>query len=913
MDVTDSEPELDDRGERSDGDGEAEASSPCDDGFDAFLAALASSPPPYRPPKLQPGQMFDDRYLVERELGRGGMGTVYLAQDLELQRKVALKVAAGRRTEVELARLQQEAKVMAQLSHAGIVTVFEAKAVGEGIYLALEFVPGGTVRDWFDVQPRSWREVVAMFIDIAQALSEAHDAGVVHRDFKPHNVLLGLDGKPRIADFGLARSSRAQTSMTASIPADSTLTTSGAVLGTPAYMAPEQAEGEEVTAQGDQFSFFVSLYEGICGRRPFSGPTLAAVLEQIEQGAPRDFPAMPRSLAQVIRRGLAYEASARHPDMAAVATALQRVATARRRRLQTVALAVGAAVAASVGFIAAPKRAEPCAPQDVFASIDGLWTPSVQSAVRSGSGDDAARRIDAQADALRNERVSACEAHRVESTLSDEDFALTGACLDRLEGRLAGLIDDLTGHPHEEPALGMGDVLSDPARCRDRQALRRAANAFAPVSSLSNPRDEEVVYDALRSLTRVTLQVQRGEDVGETLDALESLAKDKDLPDLESHALLLRAAGEDDPLRIAALLDRAQVAADRTDNTELLSTLALRRSHLALLFGDLDLAQVHLDHADTLARLSVFRAASDARSVESESARLQLAVARGDTKSSIDGLRALRAKVPAHSVWALHASSLLADALADRGRYAEADATYAQALAHPDATDPQRRLALHLNRALARLETGDPAAAERSIDAAVAASADPDELGALVRAPIALARARVALQRGDLGVARTHAAVAEQVLSELDAHHPGLAYVFDTQSEIAAASDALDDAVALGKRALAMWDAVNGPGSADFGRTITILAPVLVRQGRREKAAEIAQRAIGMLEDAERPADEVALARFALADALESTDPAGSAKALSRARRDCASSERAECKALSEAGTSALLGAPHEP
>ena len=219
----------------------ASGPSDSDSGFASFLAALASSPPPYRPPRLVAGNVFADRYRVDRELGRGGMGTVYLAQDLELKRNVALKVAAGRRADVALLRLQQEATVMAQLSHPGIVTVYEASSVGEDIFLSLEFVPGGTLKDWSDVEARTWREAVAMFIPIAHALHAAHEAGVVHRDFKPQNVLLGLDGTPRIADFGLARSFAGDTLEEPLSSAGSTLTRSGSVMGTPAYMAPEQA------------------------------------------------------------------------------------------------------------------------------------------------------------------------------------------------------------------------------------------------------------------------------------------------------------------------------------------------------------------------------------------------------------------------------------------------------------------------------------------------------------------------------------------------------------------------------------------------------------------------------------------------------------------------------------------------
>jgi predicted Ser/Thr protein kinase len=150
---------------------------------------------------------INDRYVIEAVLGRGGMGTVYLARDLTLDREVALKLhrATGDDAVGRSARLHREAMAMAKLAHPNVVTVFEVATVEDRLYVAMEYVKGETLRGWLAAQPRTWRAIVAMLLETGQGLAAAHAAGLVHRDFKPENVLVGDDGRPRVGDFGLAR------------------------------------------------------------------------------------------------------------------------------------------------------------------------------------------------------------------------------------------------------------------------------------------------------------------------------------------------------------------------------------------------------------------------------------------------------------------------------------------------------------------------------------------------------------------------------------------------------------------------------------------------------------------------------------------------------------------------------------
>ena len=238
------------------------------------------------------------RYTVLERLGAGAMGVVYAAYDPELDRKIALKLLSahegrGRDKERRQERLIREAKAIAKLSHPNVVGIFDV-GVHEGqVFLAMEYLGGGTLRDWLDAARRPWSEIVKMFIAVGHGLAAAHAEGLIHRDFKADNVLLDKAGKPKVADFGLVRLRAAALEPQPAAPADAVavpadgdpaapaaralLTRTGAFAGTPAYMAPEQFLGRPIDARTDQFAFCVALYEALYGRRPFAGDTVMAL------------------------------------------------------------------------------------------------------------------------------------------------------------------------------------------------------------------------------------------------------------------------------------------------------------------------------------------------------------------------------------------------------------------------------------------------------------------------------------------------------------------------------------------------------------------------------------------------------------------------------------------------------------
>jgi serine/threonine protein kinase/tetratricopeptide (TPR) repeat protein len=278
------------------------------------------------------------RFVVTGKLGEGGMGVVYAAYDGELDREVAIKVlrTIGSDSDQARARLIREARAMARLSHPNVITIFDVVAENDRVFIAMELVRGVSLRRWVSVRPRTWRSILESYVDAGRGLAAAHRAGIIHRDFKPDNVLVGEDGRVRVLDFGLARAAGPSQHppvvpppVSGDMPVDR-ITITGAVLGTPAYMAPEQWRGGSVDARTDQFAFCVALWEALFGARPFIGdvPTvLATKVMAGDIGPVREQGDVPTWLIRVLRRGLAPDPADRHPTMDAL---LEVVARLRR-------------------------------------------------------------------------------------------------------------------------------------------------------------------------------------------------------------------------------------------------------------------------------------------------------------------------------------------------------------------------------------------------------------------------------------------------------------------------------------------------------------------------------------------------------------------------------------------------------
>jgi serine/threonine protein kinase/Flp pilus assembly protein TadD len=302
-----------------------------------LISAVGESPNLAPPPQRLGEGTAVGRYIIVREVGGGGMGFVYLARDPELNRKVAIKLLRAERSpdwKEGRERLLREAQAMAQLAHPNVISVYDVGTYAQEVFIAMEYVDGSTLTEWLSATKRSWRETVSIFAQAGRGLAAAHAAGILHRDFKPDNVLVGNDARVRVLDFGLARAAQGADGADSGISSDDAnaekirpvgarmlsvaLTKSGKLMGTPAYMAPEQLIGERGDARTDQFSFCVALYQGLYGELPFSGETVAALLDQIEQQRvkePSKAVRVPARVRKVVLRGLNRAREARYESI----------------------------------------------------------------------------------------------------------------------------------------------------------------------------------------------------------------------------------------------------------------------------------------------------------------------------------------------------------------------------------------------------------------------------------------------------------------------------------------------------------------------------------------------------------------------------------------------------------------------
>lgn len=307
------------------------------------------------------------RYVIQSGLGEGGMGVVYRALDPDLDREVALKLvlSAAAATEARK-RALTEARALARLAHPNVVAVHEVGEFEGQLYIAMEHVEGATLASWSSHE-RSLAARLDMLIQAGRGLAAAHDRGIIHRDFKPKNLLVGTDGRLRVLDFGLARH-RDEQAPTLASPAErerwlAAKTKTGAILGTPFHVAPEQFDGRPADASSDQFAFCVVAFEALYGRRPFAGATWEELSSAVRSG--RTAPVLvsegvPKAVRGAIARGLSVEPSRRFPSMHALLAVLVEAADGktpkRTRRLPLALAAVTAAVlaVAMVRRVAAP-------------------------------------------------------------------------------------------------------------------------------------------------------------------------------------------------------------------------------------------------------------------------------------------------------------------------------------------------------------------------------------------------------------------------------------------------------------------------------------------------------------------------------------------------------------------------------
>ena len=437
------------------------------------------------------------RYVLRERLGAGAMGVVFTAHDPELQREIAIKLLRSDLGDAAprlplTARLLREAQAMARLAHPNVVAVHDVGWFGDHIFIAMELVQGETLAQWLAAARRALGEVLAMFVAAGTGLAAAHAAGLVHRDFKPENVLVGRDGRVRVTDFGLADLADPATAPAPPGAATDTAAPRGRLgwlAGTPFYMAPEQLAGEPVDARSDQFGFCVALYAAVTGKHPLRQDGASS------ERPPRD--RMPAWLWRTLRRGLAADRAQRYPAMDEL---LARLARGPRRR-HRIALAGAAAALVTAGAALAAVRLagtpDVSAPDGTAAAagprcegaarlLAGAWDPqrarAIEAAFHAAAGPAAAVEfaaasllLDQYANRWIAMRTAACDRARGDLRAVDVVEDLRIDCLDARRSELGALTDRLAAGDRSvlDSAVIAVRGLGSLAACADDDALLR--------------------------------------------------------------------------------------------------------------------------------------------------------------------------------------------------------------------------------------------------------------------------------------------------------------------------------------------------------------------------------------------------------------------------------------------------------
>ncbi|MFL5308714.1 MAG: protein kinase domain-containing protein [Polyangia bacterium] len=519
------------------------------------MSSSTATPAPSPSVILERGQAIN-RFVVLGLVGRGGMGEVYAAYDPELDRKIAIKLLRTRDAAEAKSRLLREAQAIAKLQHPNVVVVYDVGTHGDNVFIAMEFVEGRTVNGWLQSARRTRREILEVYLAAGRGLAAAHAAGLVHRDFKPDNVMVTNDGQVRVMDFGLARHVGDETEQSgatatlspaaaleiarkldAAVDSDATmelggsgravsrtpsqsantylsmkLTQTGAMLGTPAYMAPEQFAGARTDERTDQFSFCVALYEAVYEQRPFAGETFQALMTSVTTGDVRAAPAKPSVpgwIRRALLRGMTADPQKRYPSMAALLAALTTDPTVRLRRAAAVAGAALCVVAAMVALRrASDSRQAMC--RGGGERLAGVWEVGGQHSARKdgihrsfvatgakyaeAAFSSASRYLDEYANRWALMYADACEATHVRGEQSADVLDLRMACLNEHLTDLRALTDVFTTADAKvvENAVTSAGSLARLDRCADVALLRAVIKP--PADDATRAR-----VDALRS------------------------------------------------------------------------------------------------------------------------------------------------------------------------------------------------------------------------------------------------------------------------------------------------------------------------------------------------------------------------------------------------------------------------------
>jgi tetratricopeptide (TPR) repeat protein len=843
------------------------------------------------------------RYVVASRLGAGAMGVVYAAYDPELDRRVAIKAlhlaVSDRSDNDDQARLVREAKALARLTHPNVVAVHDVGVSEDGrVWLAMELVRGQTLDTWLRARKRSWGVVLERLIQAGRGLRAVHAAGLLHRDFKPANIMVESteDGdRARIMDFGLVRTTHspgatlpAQTDSMALSDAAVAVTRTGALIGTPAYMSPEQFDGRPATPLSDQFSFCATLWEALFGVRPFSGQTLpeisAAVLHGKMTAPPRG--QVPSWLRRLLERGLSTNPSLRWPSMHAVLDALQRGRTrARWRRGVGVVALVGLVPAGFMGVQKFEHQRHIAACERAGASIAESWNDQTRATVRDAliatnvsyaleTANKVMPWFDAYARSWQRARTEACLDGEVHGTWDADALDRGLWCLDERRMEFEALVSELSRAESKsvQMAVQAAAELGQLAPCREieflrglpsppsehREEVRGVRAAFSRATTLERTGAYEeglaVARDALRqaeALAWPPLVAESRLVFGGLLSRTGDYASAEAAVEI-SYFEAARAGSPDVALRAAEEL-AFTVGVDLVRHEE-----GLRWSRLA------EVTLASLPHANqTLMAKHLSSVASIHNSMGSHE----------EAKTLHERALAIREQTlgPEHPNIATSLNNL-AGVYSLKGAFDDATPLYERALAIREKTlGPEHpEVASSLNN-LANVNGGKGAYDDAEALYERALSIREKSLGP-EHPSVATTLSNLAHVYSARGAHEEAATLCERALAIYEAtlgpEHPNVASSLSNLAIVHQATGAYDEAKAQHERALSIYERALGVEHPSVAIPLVGLAEIAFMQQRPEDAVRLAERVLTVHETSEATSHDLAVIHFLLAQAL---------------------------------------------
>ncbi len=810
-------------------------------------------------------QRVIDRYIVLERIGAGGMGVVYLAHDPQLRRNVAIKLVGGgqRHRDAwarEQARLLREGRALARLSHPNVVPIYDVGVLGEQVYLAMEFVAGETLADWLARARPPLRAVLEVFLAAGRGLAAAHAAGIVHRDFKPANVIVGADGRVRVLDFGLARSTEAVELPSAGEPEPAGPRPSSTITGTPAYMAPEQERGE-VGPAADQFSFCVALHEALCGARPFAGATLEELHAAKRAGVPVSPRSSPRRLVRALKRGLSFEPADRWPALTDLLDELERC-LARARWPWVAVAAVAALVGGAAATAAQPPAVDVAADcrRDAIIALAPAWDGTRRADVARafaasglGHAGDSWARVEGRLDAYAGRwTMMYAELCRTVATggVPDELATLRTRCLARRRGELQALVQVFRTADAGVVERSVAAVAALPSvtDCTDDEALR---------VELSRPDDPTLASEVDRQRDALDAAVAdevagRFESALRRVDAVLTAATRLGFRPLGAEALLRRAslqlaAGDYEAAEATFVAAQWELIATRQDRAA-----AFAGSTLVFLVGDLLARNADGERLAREAEALVDRSGrAPAAEFALQTSLGNLRMRTGDyaaARTHLERALTLASQTPeAESLQRATSLLNLANVLDAEGDYFTSCEVTREALEirtrelgarHPDLG------ATLTNLGNCRMLTGDFAAAEAAHREALAIWRDAfDDRFERLAFPLA-ALGDLALQRGRLDEALHQFLAARELWSRrFGADYPSVAFMDERIAAALLARGELVPAQQAAERALAVWERSASQDPQGLGLTLVTLAELARARGEPARAQDLLARA----------------------------------------------------------------------